>query len=55
MTNFTEGEIFAHWLGSLLRYGLHHTHDISCQTWRGKNWHGACDCSLRRRYNKVQS
>lgn len=28
------------------RYGAKHTHDLGCQTWTGKNWAGACDCSL---------
>lgn len=34
---------------SVIRYGLEHTHDLSCRTWRGQNWFGACDCTLPER------
>lgn len=32
---------------SIRMYGSEHTHDFSCRTWRGSNWFGACDCTLR--------
>jgi hypothetical protein len=30
-------------------FGLGHTHDFECVTWRGQNWAGACNCTLKER------
>jgi hypothetical protein len=34
---------------SVRLYGIEHTHDADCRTWRGQNWAGACDCTLNQR------
>jgi len=37
-------EMFAE---SVRRFGIDHTHDVTCRTWLpGQNWMGACDCTL---------
>lgn len=34
---------------SVAEFGIEHTHDFECRTWRGQNWLGACDCTLPER------
>lgn len=46
---FTEEQIRGFYDESVEEYGLEHTHDFECQTWRGKNWVGACNCTLDKR------
>lgn len=31
---------------SITEFGIEHTHDFECRSWRGQNWIGACDCTL---------
>lgn len=43
---YSEAQIAAWFQESVRDYGIEHTHDIACRTWRGSNWMGACDCTL---------
>lgn len=48
-TPFSEDEIARFVAECKAAYGIEHTHDFECRTWRGFNWLGACDCTLRAR------